>query len=359
MRKYLILATTALLFAACSNDVEVGKTVEKEAPVPIRLGTSMQVNSTRSISQTLQATELADGASVGVYIYQNGQTTTSSGYGYKNVSYTAQNPTTLPSGASAGDLQLVTSTDQPYFPEDKSKTIDIYAFSPRTNIYTSTAELSTLTAQDVFATKADQTTDANYLASDFVWGNASGVTYTQASSTTSRILVTMDHMLSKVNVNIAPGTGMTLDKLDKAKITLNGVVLEGTVNFTTGAVSTRTGSTASSVILSTAVDKTKTTSFSDGGTPATNYTACTSSAVIIPQSIAASNTFITINLWDATANSGAGAYTTAYNVKTTAATTFAAKTVYTYNIIVNTQGLSLTTTINDWTTGTTTNGTAE
>ena len=357
MKKYFVIATSLLLFAACSSD-SVEEKVEKSAPVPIRLGTSLQVT-TRGNSQSLQATELADGASVGVYIYLNGQTATSSSYGYKNLSYTAQNPATPPSGVTAGDLALVTSTDQPYFPDDKSKTIDIYAFSPRTGIYASTAELSTLTAQDVFATKPDQTSDANYLASDFVWGKAAGVTFAQASSTTNRIPITMEHMLSKVNVNIAPGTGMTLAKLDKAKITLNGVVLDGTVNLTTGAVLTRTGSTTSSVILSTSVDQTKTTPFSDGGTPAANYTACTSSAVIIPQSIAASNTFITINLWDATANSGAGAYTTAYNVKTTAATTFAAKTVYTYNIIVNTQGLSLTTTINDWTTGSTTTGTAE
>lgn len=339
MKNYFILATALLLITACSKDSSEN-TPENNAPVPILLGTSLEVN-TRSNSQTLQATELADGTSVGVYIYHNGTTTSAStSYGYKNLAYTAGNAT--------GDLTLVTASDQPYFPQDKTKTIDIYAFAPRTGVYTSTAELSTLTAENAFTTTADQTTDANYRASDFVWGKAAAVTYATAS--TSSITIPLKHKLSKVNINIAPGTGMTLTKLANARIKLNGVILDGTVNFTTGAVTT-SGTTTSSVILTSSASTSATTTFTSG---TTNYTACTSSAVIIPQTIAASNSFITVELWDGTA------YTTAYNVKTTATTTFDAEKVYTYNIIVNSQGLTLTTTIADWTSaGSAINGTAE
>lgn len=341
MKKNLILATALLLMTACSKDSSENSP-ENNAPVPILLGTSLEVN-TRSNSQTLQATELEDGTSVGVYIYHNGTTTSASdGYGYKNLAYTAGNGT--------GDLTLVTASDQPFFPQDKTKTIDIYAFAPRTGVYTSTAELSTLTAENAFTTTADQTTDANYRASDFVWGKAATVTYATAS--TSSITIPLKHKLSKVNINIAPGTGMTLTQLAHARIALNGVILNGTVNFTTGAVTT-SGTTTSSVILTSSASTSATTTFS-AGSPATNYTACTSSAVIIPQTIAASNSFITVELWDGTN------YTTAYNVKTTATTTFDAEKVYTYNIIVNSQGLSLTTTIADWTSaGSAINGTAE
>ena len=345
MKKKLILATALLLMTACSKDSSENSP-ESNAPVPILLGTSLEVNTrsnTRSNSQTLQATELEDGTSVGVYIYHNGTTTSASdGYGYKNLDYTAGNAT--------GDLTLVTASDQPYFPQDKTKTIDIYAFAPRTGVYTSTAELSTLTAENAFTTTADQTTDANYRASDFVWGKAAAVTYATAS--TSSITIPLKHKLSKVNINIAPGTGMTLTQLAHARIALNGVILNGTVNFTTGAVTT-SGTTTSSVILTSNADASTsaTTTFTSG---TTNYTACTSSAVIIPQTIAASNSFITVELWDGTN------YTTAYNVKTTATTTFAAETAYTYDIIVNSQGLSLTTTIADWTSaGSAINGTAE
>ena len=341
MKKLLILTTSALLMAACSTDSTDGYQTESDSPVPILLGTSMETV-TRSNSQTLQATELEDGTTVGVYIYHNATTTTAStGYGYKNLAYTAGNAT--------GDLTLVTAADQPYFPQDKSKTIDIYAFAPR--VYTATAELSTLTAQNVFTTTADQTTDASYRASDFVWGKAAAVTYATASSTTSKIEIPLKHKLSKVNINIAPGSGMALSQLAHARIKLNGVILLGTVDFTTGVVTTRSGATASSVILTSNASTTATTTFTSG---TSTLTACTSSAVIIPQSVAASTSFITVELWDGTA------YTTAYNVTTTAATSFAAEKVYTYNIIVNSQGLSLTTTIADWTSaGSAISGTAE
>lgn len=341
MKNYFILATALLLITACSKDSSEN-TPENNAPVPILLGTSMEIN-TRSTSQTLQATELEVGTSVGVYIYHNGTTTSAStSYGYKNLAYTAGNAT--------GDLTLVTASDQPYFPQDKTKTIDIYAFAPRTGVYTSTAELSTLTAENAFTTTADQTTDANYRASDFVWGKATAVNFATASA--GKVEIPLKHKLSKININIAPGTGMALPNLAHARIKLNGVILDGTVNFTTGAVTT-SGTTTSSVILTSSASTSATTTFS-AGSPATNYTACTSSAVIIPQTIAASTSFITVELWDGSA------YTTPYNVTTSAATTFAAETEYTYNIIVNSQGLSLTTTIANWTSGgSAINGTAE
>lgn len=341
MKEKLILATALLLMTACSKDSSENSP-ENNAPVPILLGTSLGVN-TRSNSQTLQATELENGTSVGVYIYHKGTITSASdGYGYKNLAYTAGNGT--------GDLTLVTALDQPYFPLDKTKTIDIYAFAPRTGVYTSTAELSTLTAENAFTTTADQTTDANYRASDFVWGKAAAVNYATAS--TSSITIPLKHKLSKVNINIAPGTGMTLTQLAHARIALNGVILNGTVNFTTGAVTT-SGTTTSSVILTSSASTSATTTFS-AGSPATNYTACTSSAVIIPQTIAASNSFITVELWNGSS------YTAPFNVTTTSTTTFAAEKVYTYNIIVNSQGLTLTTNIDNWTSaGSAINGTAE
>lgn len=367
-KKLLIYIATALL-AACSSDTTVDS-VEKYVPQPIRLGTAMQVT-TRSNSQSLQATELAHQATVGVFIYQNTTTTSATtSYGYKNIEYQAQNPDPAVSGVTPGDLTLVTSSDQPYFPEDKSKTLDIYAFSPRTGVYTTTtAELSTLTAQDVFSTKSDQTSDANYLASDFVWGKKAGVTFTQASSTTSRIEIPLEHMLSKVNVNIAPGTGMegsSTDKLSKlhgVKVTLNKVKLDGTVNFTTGAVTVRADNAGTSytntptgVVLTSATDKTKKTTFTDGGTPATTYDACTCSAIIIPQTLAKgtdSDPFLEISIPNGTSTPSI------YKVLLTSDITLDAKKVYTFNIIVNAQSLSLTTTITDWAAGTTVTGTAE
>lgn len=331
MKKILLLALVAASLTACSSDSET-----PQAPVaskqPIMLGTGMPTM--RSNKQDLQKTELEAGTTVGVYIYfKDAQTTnTTYNYGYKNIAYTV-------SGIQ-GDLTITDTDKQPYYPDVKTQNIDIYAFAPQ--VYTGTAELSTLTAQDVFTTKADQTAEADYRASDFVWGKLADRSAPTTAGTKQEIK--MDHMLSKVNINIAAGDGVNFTSLSGAEIKLNGVKLEGTVNLTTGAVS------LSSAATNTAKTVTLTTSTSDTGKLADTTTDCyTSSAVIIPQDIAAADDFIEVELSNGSV----------YKYKTTATTTFAAKTKYTYDITLSVAGIQLTTTISDWTNGGTTPGTAE
>ena len=330
MKKILLFALVAATLTACSSDSEA-----PQAPVaskqPIVLGTGMPTM--RSNKQDLQKTELEAGTTVGVYIYfKDAQTTnTTYNYGYKNIAYTVS--------GTGGDLSIVTSTEQPYYPDVKTQNIDIYAFAPQ--VYTGTAELSTLTAQDVFTTKADQTAEADYRASDFVWGKLADRSAPTTAGTKQEII--MDHMLSKVNINIAAGDGVNFSSLAGAKIYLNGVKLLGTVDLTTGAVTLRTGTNAASKV-------TLTTSTSTTGKLADTTTDCyTSSAVIIPQDIAAANDFIEIKLSNGST----------YKYKTTAPTPFAAKTKYTYDIKLSVAGIQLTTTVNNWTDGGTTPGTAE
>lgn len=333
MKKILFFALVAAALTACSSDSEA-----PQAPVaskqPIVLGTGMPTM--RSNKQDLQKTELEAGTTVGVYIYFKDEKTTNTTYtyGYKNIAYTV-------SGAT-GDLAIVTAAEQPYYPDVKTQNVDIYAFAPRATTYTSNAELNTLTAQDVFTTTADQTAEADYRASDFVWGKLADRSAPTTAGTKQEI--TMDHMLSKVNINIAAGDGVNYSSLSGAEIKLNGVKLEGTINFTTGAVS------LSSAATNTAKTVTLTSSTSDTGKLADNTTNCyTSSAVVIPQDIAAADDFIEIKLSNGST----------YKYKTTATTTFAAKTKYTYDITLSVAGIQLTTTISDWTNGGTTPGTAE
>lgn len=332
MKKILLLALVAATLTACSSDSEA-----PQAPVaskqPIVLGTGMPTM--RSNKQDLQKTELEAGTTVGVYIYFKDEKTTNTTYtyGYKNIAYTVS--------GTGGDLSIVTSTEQPYYPDVKTQNIDIYAFAPRATTYTGTDELTGLTAQDVFTTKADQTAEADYRASDFVWGKLADRSAPTTAGTKQEII--MNHMLSKVNINIAAGDGVNFSSLAGAKIYLNGVKLLGTVDLTTGAVTLRTGTNAASKV-------TLTTSTSTTGKLADTTTDCyTSSAVIIPQDIAAADDFIEIELSNGST----------YKYKTTATTTFAAKTKYTYDIKLSVAGIQLTTTINNWTDGGTTPGTAE
>ena len=330
MKKLILFALIATL-TACSNDSE-----QTQVPVadkqPIVLGTGMPTM--RSNSQTLQATELEAGTEVGVYIYFKNETETDAtySYGYKNIAYTVS--------GTAGDLNIVTTAEQPYYPDDKAKKIDIYAFAPR-SVYTDNDELNTLTAVNGFSTIANQYEPADYRASDFVWGKK---TVDEAPTTAgTKQEITMKHMLSKVNINIADGNGVNFSSLAGATIKLNGVKLLGTVDLKTGAVTLRSGTNDATAV-------TLTSSTSDTGYLDDNTTACyTSSAVIIPQDIAALDNFIEIKL----------ANGSTYKYKTTATTNFLPKTKYTYDITLSAAGIQLTTTITDWTAGGTTSGTAE
>ena len=341
MKKYLLIPAALLLLAACSNDTDV-KTESptiKEALVPIRLGTQMNVI-TRSNSQTIQTGDpnatpavpgyLTDGKKVGVYIYYAGykesQTMGTGNYGYKNLEYTVN--------GAAGAMNYPTG-NQPYCPESKTQNIDIYAFSPR--VYTGTDELKDQTAVS-FNTQQDQTSEDNYIASDFVWGSKTGVTNAQAAST---INVPLDHKCSKINVNIAGGTGVALSSLLGASITLADVNHAGSINLTTGAVSEASTSSANTLTFTTA------TTAPTGKFASDNTIDCyTASAVIIPQTITAKDLTITL----------AGG-TTTYKYSLTK--TFAAGTAYNFDITVNAAGLTLTTSLSDWTGGDIVTGSAE
>ena len=337
MKKYLLIPAALMLLASCSNDTDIKteSSTTKEAPVPIRLGSSMQLI-TRSNSQTIQTGDpststlgyLTNGKKAGVYIYyageQESKTMGTGTYGYKNLEYTVN--------GSAGAMDYPTG-NQPYCPESKSQNIDIYVYSP---FISGTAELNTLTAVS-FNTQQDQTSEDNYIASDFVWGKRAGVTNTDAAST---INVPLDHKCSKININIAGGTGVALSSLVGASIKLADVNHAGSIDLRTGTVTEATPPSTADLTFTTATAAT--------GTFASDNTknCYTASAVIIPQTITAKDLTITL----------AGG-TTTYKYSLTK--TFDAGTAYTFDITVNAAGLTITTSLSNWTAGANTLGIAE
>ena len=354
MKKLFMIAAAATL-AACSSDngdIQSSNGPQiAEVKQPIMLGSAITPGM-RSNSQTLQSDELEADTEVGVYIYFAGKQTTDNtyNYGYKNISYKV-------SGA-VGDLAIVTAADQPYYPDKKNQAIDIYAFAPR--VYTGTDELTSLDKVNDFSTKQDQTAEIDYRASDFTWGVLTN--QTAPPDATTKKEVKMYHKLSKVNINIAAGKGMTPSHLAGATIKLNGVKLDGTIKLTDGTVTLRDDDPSASpaytnekkaVTLTSSTAQTKTITITGAGDINGTYNdAYTSSAVIIPQEVPAADNFIEVKLADIYGGS-------TYKYKTTAATIFKAKEVTTYNIVLSTAGIQITTTINNWTAGGTTSGTAE
>lgn len=380
-KRYYLLAALATVLFACNKDVtlltpdEVGKVavvddtnpakedegdpeeatdpVETTDPVentevgdatedlvPILLGTSFSADAatTRTESTNYQATELIDGSAVGVYIYKTGnKDKDTDSYGYHNIAYTSN------STSEAGDLSLVTAADQPYYPSLKTQKIDIYAFSPR-SITTATTKLSEQTAVS-FDITADQSSDANYKASDFIWG-ANTSTVNAESNRNSKVAVPLQHMGSKIIVNLREGYSMG-GKLVGANVKINNVRNTGTVDLTDGSMDVNTSASTAHVVLKSSLSASTTTSltgfesvtYSDGASHYIYQTA----GVIYPQANVSKSNFITITLSDTGP--------TAYNctIDGSGTQTFAAGKVYTYNITVNATGISLTTSIDDWT----------
>lgn len=311
MKKFLMIALVAAAFTACSNDNEESNLTNDRQP--IILGTSMS-GVMRSNSQVLQATELKADETVGVYIYFENKTETTENYGYKNLAYKVV--------GTVGDLDIVDSNKQPYYPESKAQNVDVYAFHPQ--FFTTDGELKDQNSVS-FTVEDDQSTDANYLKSDFVWGKKTF----QPVTTADKREIPMTHMLSKINVNIAAGTGMSLDALKNATITLADVIVDGTVNLTTG-VATK-GSTAKLLTLTSGTDDANKGTFKSNG----SIDCYQASAILYPQTI--TDKTLTIKL----DNGSNYTYTLSND-------TFAAGKVNTYDIKINATGLELTTSITPW-----------
>ncbi len=312
MNKYIILsAVVAMALASCSTADESTTTSNPEK-VAISLTSNVLGVNTRSASTNLQATQIAANNPVGIYIYDNGQTAKdAAGYGYENYLYT-------PDGNGA--LTLATSPTQatPYYSTFGS--VDIYGYAPRlTDIITG------FTTPQTFFVQADQTTEANYIASDLIYGNT-----LDKSNAFSPRNITFSHKLCKINITlIADGTyGFQAADLSKAQVTLFSNIMDGTINLSTGEFIPRAASSNPSVI--------NVFNVADNN----NATSVSGSAIIIPQTIPKDYIFIGIGL----SNEDQWSY------YVPDAITFQAGYQYNYTITMKNFGISVKSSITPWNT---------
>lgn len=315
-----IAAMVAVIVTAggCTSNDEVKQPGES---VPIKLaatiapaentrGTVPSV-STRAFgdwggSATTQDTELLMGETVRAWISENDGSHTAA---IKNpIEYTVADPTTAD---APGDLEPVTDTTPFYYPIGVD-VISIHAIHP-----------SGYDSGTKFTVNLDQTTEANYAASDLCYSLPAD--FTRANVVNGRKLLQMKHLLSKIVINL------TLD------------------NNVTGA------SLPSSIKLHAKTSTTMTYPVAVT-TDANGYTGCTASdasdpgvitmkqeAIIPPQTIAAGASFISFSV------TGLGPMI--YPMPD--ATTFESGKRYTYNIRVKNVGIDVTTNVTDWGTKTT------
>lgn len=300
MKKYFILAAAALALGACSND-ESGNVANNET---INLTTGLR-GSTRTLDQDIQATQIANGKSVWVEFKTTATSPDEPGWSSattKTAAYTAN---------GSGNLSTTTPVKWPMTTAG-TETVSIKAWAPF-----SAAPGAT------FSVQADQSSDDNYIASDYLYGTAADFGH---SAINNPVLVKFDHMLAKINVNL-----FTTDpaiSLDNAKVEFLGSKLNGDIQ-TDGSVTVSSTATATAITMTSSI------------VPTVTYYTC--SAIIIPQTITATTLAPTqifkITLADATVKQ----YSLSVNK------TYEAKKVYNYNITINaSETIVLSEQINPW-----------
>lgn len=230
-----------MCFSACSNEAEEILTQESE----IKL--TSEITPSRAASD-LQSTQIVAGQQVGVTI-------TGAKSEHNNVAWTAQ-----------ADGTLINTGDAIYY---GNGTATIIAYHPY--------DLSLQGNYNEIEVKQDQSTDAGYLASDFLFTKKENV-----SKTDDEVALTFTHKLAKINVTLTKGDGISdlagaVIKICGTKIYAgfnqsNEAIIPGGVNY---------------------VGRENTFNITAGTTTSANYTV---SAIIIPQDVAAGTKFIKVEL---------------------------------------------------------------
>ena len=284
MKQIFYVAGLLAMMAACTTDDQPESASGERVPIGLAYTTQPQVETRASASQTLNNDYIESGKTITVRISN-----------YNAGAYTDYTYTTGASGA------LTLPTPAPYYPLDGTN-VDILAYYPAS-------------ASTSFTIQSDQTTDANYTASDLMWATP----ITNQAKTTSNVTLNFTHKMAKICANISAGTAVSeinSVKLKQVKPTVGFNLGDGTTDAASGDagdVTIASGETAASV----------------------------SGAAVIPaQTITGSLLEIGVTLTNGTTG------TATYSVPSGKA--FSANNVYTLNITVNWPEVGATTTIAGW-----------
>lgn len=202
------------------------------------------------------------------------------------------------------------------YPQDGEK-LDFYAYHP----YVSSSALDG-EGYRVHRAATDQRQESAYKGSDLLMASASGV-----SAGTSAVHLQFSHMLSKMEIELKAGEGLTLEELTEATITIKGVKTSGKVHLSSKAC--QTDETKEDVIAH------GTFSLAAGGEKLTGV-----SAIVYPQEIASGVELIEIGLGEEK-----------YLFTTTKPITLQAGYKSIFTITLSRNSLSVETGVTDWTEG--------
>lgn len=243
---------------------------------------------------SLLVNHFANGTSISVQVTDKAQTNPVS---YSLATYTDD-----------GSGNMTTNPVQ-YYPAGGGK-VDIYAYYPSN-------------AASAFEVATDQSGDDNYKTSDLMYASLSNVT-----KNSNDHVLQFSHKLSKISVTLVKGNGVTDDDLSQATIQLKDVIVKGTFTHSSGQFEAAADENANKGTI----------------TIATSAGQTQHSAIVVPQSVTGKQLSVSIGGTEA--------------IYTMPETTFAAGSHYTYNITVSRTGISVTSSITDWTSTDAVNGSA-
>lgn len=308
------MAAAAMILAGCSND-------ENEAidnwNGEIRLSSGLAVQQvTRNIETDKQSTQIAKDNHVGFFINENVTESPTTTY-TQNLKYTAN-------GKGGFDGTTV------YYPQS-GEGVNIYAYAPW-------EDGLALDDSYPFTVETDQSGVDAYIASDLLWGQPmkenSGIpgTYITANPvarTQAAVPVTFTHLLSKIEVTLQAGKGLTVDDFRGAKLTILNTSPTTNLTLKNGNITAASG-IPTEIIAAYYIQQ-------------PTVDALTAAAIVVPQTIAKGTQFMKLHL-----ATGGELYYTLPNGNLDDALTLESGKIYKYNITVNLTELTVTSTIKDW-----------
>lgn len=244
MNKNVFLSVAAaLMLAACSNDDQLPP---EETPIRLSAGLDVAAGTRGITDNSYNATVFNGEETIDVNIVETGSPASPS------VTYGPDGWLTATIGASGAGATLSSAC---YWPGSGAG-IDIYAWYP-----VSTATTYWTNAHSVFKVPAIQSGSTDHKLFDLMYaapvgGEGTNSQTVPSTSRTSAINLRFTHKLAKLVVTLAPkdaNSGVTIDDLKNATVTIGSVQTTADVTAATGAVAAST--TASTETLTIMADE--------------------------------------------------------------------------------------------------------
>ena len=304
MKKHLLIVSAMAVFAlvGCSKNEGGGGNLDPEAKTPISISTTI----TRATD-----TEFEDGDKIGLYVVNyNGSAheIAAEGNHVTNADFSFNGSAWTPS--------------EEIFWRDMVTHADFYAYYP---FIETISEVNALP----WSVAANQSDEADYWAGDFMWTKNTDVT-----PTTAAVPLQMKHILSNATVTVKGGTGFEEDvNLENANVELYfyGLKTAATINLADGVVTP-----AGEATVVTPWKDVETTTTGEGEEAVTE-TSTTYRAMVIPQTIEAGKTLISVSVNN-----------TVYPLVVEEGFTFEPSKKHNFTLTVNASKVNLSVEIVDW-----------